>query len=137
MQILWLDHYLTGVERIDQEHIQLVRTLNEHFARSNPDMNLSTVFTMLADFNAYALTHFATEAQETHTAGLENSVLWQMHQGEHEYYQKRMQEFQGQAQGDCPGTAEHLRTFMHYWWLNHLCDADQKLGRAIMAMRHP
>ena len=71
--IIWNDSYLTGIERIDEQHKVLVSTLNEANARLSLKVTRELLEKITRDLLSYALYHFETEEtlmQEYDYAGL-------------------------------------------------------------------
>lgn len=132
MNIVWKAEYCTGIEVIDTQHQHLVLLLNNYFAdQPQQEVSPSVAWEMLKEFNGYADDHFATEehlAQQTH---IDETGLWIIHKGSHDYYIKRLKEFQQDLEQHTPRAVDKLMAFLSYWWVTHISGEDQELAKAL------
>ncbi len=132
MNITWKAEYCTGIELIDTQHQHLVFLLNNYFAdQPRLDISSATSWQMLQEFNGYADDHFATEERFAHQAGIEQSGVWILHKGSHDYYINRLREFRQELETESPRAVEKLMAFLSYWWVAHITGEDQELANLL------
>jgi len=130
MYIEWKDDYCVGVPRIDEQHFQLIRMLNELYQKIGPEMSPGSVWELLDGFNRYAETHFTSEERIALEGGVSAREL-NLHKHEHEAYRERMRGFRHAfAQNDKRAPVQ-LMAFLSNWWLSHILVRDMELGRLI------
>jgi len=132
--IVWNDDYLTGVERIDEQHQVLVNTLNEANARLAHGVNRDILEQITRDLLSYALYHFETEEGlmadygYADQAGRDSELHHQEHRG---FSQKVVAIREGLKDGQLV-SREDLLGFLNNWLVNHILNTDKKLGRFLV-----
>jgi len=132
--IAWRNEYSVGVAEIDTQHKRLLELLNKVNAL-NPDRSSSAVrsgevLRLLDSFNEYAAYHFLTEEglMREHIEASEDTVK---HVVAHRSYWSIISTFKKRfEQGDEKVNGE-LVEYLNRWWINHILETDQQLGREL------
>lgn len=130
MYIEWKDDYRIGVPRVDEQHFQLIRMLNELYQKIGPEVSPGCVWELLDGFNSYAETHFSSEERIALDGGVPVPELNQ-HKQEHEAYRERMRSFRHAFSQNDKRAPVQLMAFLSNWWLSHILVRDKELGRLI------
>ena len=132
--ILWRDEYSIGVADIDAQHrrlLELLNTLNALDPRHSPQARRAgNVMKLLDSFNEYAAYHFLSEEalMREHIEANEDTVK---HIVAHRSYWSIISTFKKRfQQGDEKVNAE-LVEYLNRWWINHILETDQHLGREL------
>ncbi len=127
MRFVWDDRLKTGNFEVDDQHKQIVALIGRMSAqekKQSDPMELQKLFDAL---HLYAHTHFATEQALVYQANLTETSLWFNHQGAHDYYMKRIQEFREDLERKDERALFRIVAFLKYWWVEHICNEDQLL----------
>lgn len=130
MWIEWQPQFDIGVTRVDEQHRQLVKMLNELYQMIGPDIEPGEIWRLFGSFNRYADTHFQLEERLAKEYSLVSSEL-QQHWAEHERYRQRMRGFARALEGGDRHTAVQMMSFLYGWWTGHICGVDRELGRKL------
>lgn len=128
--IIWNDSYLTGIERIDEQHKVLVSTLNEANARLSLKVTRELLEKITRDLLSYALYHFETEEtlmQEYDYAGL-SSEEEARHRQEHRSFSQQIVALRDGLRDGRLISREELLSFLNNWLVNHILNTDKRLG---------
>ncbi|HRH81128.1 MAG TPA: bacteriohemerythrin [Thiobacillaceae bacterium] len=132
--IVWNDSYLTGVERIDEQHQVLVNTLNEANERLANGVTRDLLEQITRELLSYALYHFETEeelmAENDYAAraAADNDRHRQEHRG---FSQKVVAIREGLKDGRLV-SREELLGFLNAWLVNHILNTDKKLAAYLL-----
>ena len=128
--IIWNDSYLTGIERIDEQHKVLVSTLNEANARLSLNVTRELLEKITRDLLSYALYHFETEEtlmQEydyAHLASEEEA----RHRQEHRSFSQQIVTLRDGLRDGRLISREELLSFLNNWLVNHILNTGKRLG---------
>ena len=132
--IRWSDDYATGVADIDSQHRRLLELLNTVNALNPealpPVARTKETLKLLDAFNEYAAYHFLSEEalMREHVAANEDTVK---HIVAHRSYWSIISSFKKRfADGDEKVNAD-LVDYLNRWWINHILETDQQLGREL------
>lgn len=128
--ILWNDSFLTGIERIDEQHKVLVNTLNEANARLSGVITRDLLEQITRDLLSYAIYHFETEEslmQKYDYAGL-SAADEAKHREEHRSFSQQVVSLREGLRDDHLVTREALLSFLNQWLVNHILNTDKRLG---------
>lgn len=133
--ILWNDSYLTGIDRIDEQHKVLVNTLNEANARLSSHVTRPLLEQITRDLLSYALYHFETEELLMREYGYaEHSAAEQaQHLQEHRGFSQQVVTLRDGLRDGNLVTREALLAFLNNWLLNHILNTDKKLAAFLIA----
>ena len=130
MYIEWKDVYCIGVPRIDEQHAQLIKMLNDLYQKIGPESSPGNTWELLNGFNRYAETHFICEERIAVDAGVPLGEL-NLHKQEHEDYRERMRTFQHAFSENDKNAPIQLMAFLSNWWLSYILIRDMELGRLV------
>jgi hemerythrin-like metal-binding protein len=128
--IIWNDSYLTGIDRIDEQHQVLVSTLNEANARLANVVTRDLLEEITRNLLSYALYHFETEEalmQEYDYFGLD-AVSEEKHRSEHRSFSQQVVTLREELRDGHLVTREALLTFLNNWLINHILHTDKHLA---------
>ena len=128
--ILWNDNFLTGIDRIDEQHKVLVNTLNEANARLAGNVTRDLLEQITRDLLSYAIYHFETEEtlmQEYGYAGLATGDA-EKHRQEHRSFSQQVVALREGLRDGRLVTREELLSFLNNWLINHILYTDKHLG---------
>ncbi|TRZ57863.1 MAG: hypothetical protein D4S02_13345 [Rhodocyclaceae bacterium] len=133
-QIQWRDEFSVGVVGIDTQHKGLLDLLNRlnAFDHGQPphDSKTTVLMGLLEDLNNYAVDHFLAEEalMRQHLPPDENTVN---HVVAHRSYWTIILTLKNRLlRGDAKVNGE-LVEYLNRWWINHIQDTDQELGREL------
>ncbi len=133
--ILWRDDYLTGIDRIDEQHKVLVNTLNEANVRLAACVTRELLEQITRDLLSYALYHFETEEslmREYHYPELADTDA-ELHQQEHRGFSKQVVSLRDGLRDGNLVTREELLSFLNNWLINHIQHTDKRLGTFLIS----
>jgi hemerythrin-like metal-binding protein len=136
--LTWNDSFMTGVDRIDQQHRVLVNTLNEAHARLGETPNRDLLNDITRDLLSYALYHFETEESLMQASGYREAHPEDegRHHAEHRAFSKTVVDLRnGIKDGHLVGR-EELIGFLSNWLVNHILNTDKKLGAFLVEHGH-
>lgn len=126
----WTEAYRVNVLVLDEQHKQLIRTVNELDRALRVGEGNSVLDGVLQKLVDYSLEHFATEEklmQEHDFPGLST------HQSQHDEFRKKLAGFlEGQRAGK-PGVPVSLLLFMRGWLKDHLIKTDRQYSAYLNA----
>ena len=130
----WDENYVTGIEEVDTQHMQLVSTINrlgDLLARPEGSAadDIASVITELSDYSEF---HFAEEEKLMRDAGIDPRHL-EYQQREHESFINEIARMRGKAT-DGAG-ANGLLKFLVHWLAYHILGSDQSMARQILLIR--
>lgn len=132
---VWDRHFITGLERIDEQHqrlVDLVNRLGELLiaANSTDDAPLRSVFDELTDYAKY---HFSEEERLMLDSGLESEYR-ERHQLHHAQFIEQLSSMRN-SQGTMSSPGEVLHGFLCAWLAFHMLGEDQQMARQIALIR--
>ncbi len=128
--ILWNDSYLTGVDRIDEQHKVLVNTLNEANARLSISVTRELLEQITRDLLSYAIYHFETEEslmREYDYAG-QSATDAEQHRQEHRGFSQQVVALRDGLRDGRLVSREELLSFLNNWLINHILNTDKRFG---------
>jgi hemerythrin-like metal-binding protein len=132
--LLWNDSYLTGIDRIDDQHRVLVNTLNEANARLAAKVTREVLEQITRSLLSYALYHFETE--ESLMRQYEYSALATAdaarHRDEHRSFSQQVVALREGLRDGNLVTREELLSFLNNWLVNHILHTDKRLGEFLL-----
>lgn len=131
----WDQHFLTGLDLVDEQHHRLVGILNgflELLTRQDAASKdeLERVFDELRD---YAGVHFSDEENLMQQVGIDPRHL-AYHRQQHEAYITEIEREHLSILED-PVAARTLMNFIGQWLIYHILGCDQRMARQIEAIR--
>ncbi|MES9869298.1 MAG: bacteriohemerythrin [Sedimenticola sp.] len=130
----WDDHYLTGIEVVDEQHHHLVDLLNRYSTLLTGDEldleNIENVFSELADYADY---HFREEEQLMQRIGIDERHF-NLHHGEHRHFLQEVTALHTSISLEDSSSAESLLKFLTCWLAYHILGSDQNMAKQIAAV---
>jgi hemerythrin-like metal-binding protein len=132
--IVWNESYLTGVQRIDEQHQVLVNTLNEANARLANGVSRELLERITHDLLSYALYHFETEESlmRDYAYGEQAKADKDKHQREHRAFSQKVVAIREGLKDGQLVSREELLSFLNNWLVNHILNTDKKLGAFLL-----
>jgi len=132
---LWNQHFITGLERVDEQHHRLVDLINRLgetliAANSTDDAALRTVFDELADYAKY---HFSEEERLQLDSGLPSAYRDRHHQHHAQFVEQLS--LMWNSRGAMSNAGEVLHGFLCSWLAFHILGEDQEMARQIALIR--
>lgn len=133
--ILWRNEFSIGFEEIDTQHKRLLALLNNlnslvldetaQHAQSDP------LLRMLEELNEYAVTHFQAEEVLMHNHLKDDDEHLAGHLVAHRTYWTIIVSLKHRYfKGDTKIYKELLK-YLNQWWINHIRQTDQEMGRRL------
>ena len=124
-QIKWKYSYATGVEKIDNQHKNVINILNRLSDSVNHRDEKDTILLMLDDVYEFLSENFRMEEQIM----LENRYMfYDKHRYEHVYFLNKILKFKIDFEDDGINFDEGKVEFLKKWLLNHFSGIDKKMG---------
>jgi hemerythrin len=133
--LIWNDSYLTGIDRIDDQHRVLVNTLNEANTRLATKVTREALEQITRSLLSYALYHFETEEslmQRYDYARLDAAGA-EKHREEHRGFSRRVVSLRDGLRDGNLVTREELLSFLNNWLVNHILHTDKRLGEFLLS----
>lgn len=132
---VWNRHFVTGLERIDQQHhflVDLINQLGESLFVSDAGKpeSLQSIFDQLADYARY---HFAEEEQLMRETGISPGFQGH-HQGLHAQFIEQLS-IMWDSRSAMANPADILHGFLRSWLVFHILGVDQSLARQIARIK--
>lgn len=130
--LTWGDRFLTGLERIDEEHrrlFELVSAFGELISRE-AGVSRAQIETMLDEVATYARNHFVDEEAVMKDAGVDERFAT-AHQRQHARFLLDVGAMRGPDFLSAPGAARALMRFLLNWLASHILGSDMQLARQI------
>jgi hemerythrin len=118
----WTEAYSVNIAVLDQQHKQLIETVNELDQALRKGEGKAALDSVLDKLVEYALVHFAAEEslmQEHDFPGFFT------HRAQHEEFRKKLAEYLESHKTGKPGTPVSLLFFMQEWMKEHLSKTDK------------
>jgi two-component system sensor histidine kinase/response regulator len=131
----WDKNFETGIAKIDEQHQELVRILNQlaaHLANMASPVKLNDIFAELA---AYADYHFKTE-ESIWSAHLTGDDWFITHKKTHKSFIDKVVELK-QLERDRPlyDVVQEIVAFLTQWLAYHILDSDKRMAMALQAIQ--
>ena len=129
--------YLTGVERIDSQHSNLINLVNEARHTLNRDASPSRIEKIVKELLSYAIYHFRTEEALMKEYGYlqARSAEAQAHIQEHRGFSERVAALQEEVRLHARVDTDALVRFLLDWIAQHILETDKKLAAYILQRR--
>ncbi|MEE9613617.1 MAG: bacteriohemerythrin [Thermodesulfobacteriota bacterium] len=127
MPIEWKEELSVGVEKIDSQHKELIRRVNDLFASMGSDKHADKLEGAIRYFEEYIDTHFTLEEDYMKRYDYPGS---DEHKKEHEEFKAAIAEFKAALaeSGVNLALTTKTNTFIGSWFMNHVSKIDIKLA---------
>ncbi|MET0105457.1 MAG: GGDEF domain-containing protein [Sedimenticola sp.] len=130
----WDEHYLTGIEVVDEQHHRLVDILNRYSTLLTSDEldleSIEKVFSELADYADY---HFREEEQLMQRIGIDERHF-NLHHGEHRHFLQEVTALHASVSPEDASTTESVLKFLTCWLAYHILGSDQNMAKQVAAI---
>jgi hemerythrin-like metal-binding protein len=124
--LIWVETLRIGVEAIDNDHLFLIKILNQLTHRSVGDEDLPALFEELINYTIY---HFRREEAVMEACGYPN--LEKHRQIHHDLATKVTELAVDFQKGNDPEILTHIRRFLREWLFNHIVKSDADIARFV------
>lgn len=123
----WDESLETGSENIDNQHKQLISTLNNLITASEEGKDKEEIFKVLDFLTEYTILHFQTEEYMQLQC---NYPDYHVHKKYHEDFKKTVSDFNRQLieEGPTPKMIDLVTTAIGEWFLQHIKGDDLKMA---------
>lgn len=132
MKVRWTVELATGVERIDEEHKELIDRMDQFLDACRQGLGKDRAAQMLDFLEQYAISHFAMEEELMSENAYPGA---RSHRTQHATFRRNVQRIRDAFDSDGPGIhviVQVNRTVID-WMLNHIRTTDKALGMYIVA----
>ena len=132
MKVRWTAELATGVERIDEEHKELIDRMDQFLDACRQGLGKERAAQMLDFLEQYAISHFAMEEGLMVESAYPST---RSHRAQHTTFRRNVQRIREVFDSDGPGVhviVQVNRTVID-WMLDHIRTTDKALGSFIVA----
>jgi hemerythrin len=122
-KIQWNERLSVGVKRLDEQHKELIRTINWLIDHSEPMDQSETVAEALDRMTRYADYHFKTEEQLMRQHGYPD---YASQERDHTEFKTRTANFCIDAIAEKKSLPRELLTYLRNWLADHILESDMK-----------
>ncbi len=128
--LVWDDRFLTGVDKIDEQHRVLVDTLNEAHDRLGDQPDIGLLDEITRNLLSYAIYHFETEETLMAEAGygVQCPEDQEKHLLEHRNFSQTVVNLRNNIREGHVISRDELITFLSHWLVHHILHTDMHLG---------
>jgi len=132
---LWNQHFITGIERVDEQHhrlVDLINRLGESLIAENATGGaaLRSVFDEVAEYAKY---HFAEEERLQLEAGLPSAYRDRHHQHHAQFVEQLSSMWN--SRGTMSNAGDVLHGFLCSWLAFHILGEDREMARQMALLR--
>lgn len=131
----WDEHFVTGVEEVDTQHMRLVDIINRfgEFLASSEDVSYAEISAILSDLADYSHYHFSAEEELMVQANIDPRHLRHQRR-EHESFLQEVTRMA--AISENPDSARKLLRFLINWLAYHILGSDQAMARQLLMIKN-
>lgn len=125
-KIIWNKNFSVGVDKMDQQHVRIINTLNKLIEMENTDVDSEIISDTLSEMTKYASEHFESEEKlliEYHYPD------YSLQKEQHRRYRERTVKFCMDTMNYKASVPTDLLTFLKEWWINHILQSDMQYMR--------
>lgn len=132
----WDQHFVTGLEKVDEQHHHLVDVINQfgELLTRPEDVAFEDIETVFGELAAYAQYHFREEESLMNEAGVDPRHQ-EHHRQEHLNFLQEVTQMHSTFAPESPDKAKPLLKFLVYWLAYHILGSDQSMAKQIYAIR--
>ena len=122
--INWSARYSVGVEKLDEQHKQIIGMLNRLVTSPVArDANSEAISEILTTMTRFSLEHFKTEENLLKTHGYPD---FEKHRQEHGVYRRKTIDFSTASGLGVESVPQILIAYLFEWWTHHILEEDMK-----------
>ena len=122
-KIIWDQTFSVGIERIDEQHKNLIKMINTIIDVSGTDVSREVISTVLNNMQQYATEHFDTEEKYMIKYGFSG---YNQHKAAHTGYKRRAAMLCVEAMQQSKAAETDILEFLASWWIRHLLKMDMQ-----------
>jgi len=126
----WVESYHTGIQRIDDQHRQLVSILNRLYESAQIGRANDVLSGLLDELIRYADTHFVLEEELMRSSGFEEL---EAHRREHLALRERVVAFKESFDAGNMGLALEAGKFLKEWLSHHILTVDMQYKEHLLS----
>ncbi|MDP1635983.1 MAG: bacteriohemerythrin, partial [Gallionellaceae bacterium] len=134
---VWDEHFVTGLEAVDNQHHHLVDVINQFGELLTQPENIpfDKVETVFGELAAYAQYHFAEEEMLMDEQDVDQRHV-DHHKHEHENFFQEVAQLHAAISPQRPEKVKSLLNFLIYWLAYHILGSDQCMAKQVKAIRN-
>ena len=122
----WSDEFLTGNNKMDQQHKEWLRILNDFYDTLNMDNLQENLIRMLDDAIHYAYFHFKEEEAFMAKHNFQDLAIQKK---EHAWMKKELLDFKIRFKEDMLYISQPVTDEMKKWFFDHVTGLDKNYGK--------
>lgn len=127
----WNDNFLTGQNDIDQQHLYLVKLINQFIELSTQNkVSFKEVNKVYSELESYAIYHFSEEEKLMRESGIYEGFL-KAHIHAHHTFLSQINQMKDELAASNLRDGKHLLDFLVHWLILHILQMDKNMGRQI------
>jgi hemerythrin len=126
--IEWKSRLVLGIEKIDEQHRQMVQMIQEFSAAVQVGQATDTLEGLLENMFNYAQIHFATEEALLRRCECPELIR---QEAQHEEYVLKVEEFRNKLRAGRFNLDQELVESLANWWTNHIEVEDKKFVKFV------
>lgn len=123
--ITWNEKYSIGIDEIDNQHQQLIDTLNKLFDAMSEGKGKQILESIFDDLTNYTVNHFSTEEKCMIVHAFPEYIN---HKNEHKKLIEDVNAFKKEYLNGNTKISIELIRYLKDWLLNHILGSDKELG---------
>lgn len=128
--IVWNDRFVTGIDKIDEQHRILINLFNEANTRLTTHYSAEFLEAITRDLLSYALYHFETEEQLMQQYDYVEDV--DTHIQQHRRFSTRVVAVRNNIKMGILISHEDLLAFLNSWLIDHILNTDKRLAAFLL-----
>lgn len=121
----WNEEYNIGIKEVDEEHMQLVKLLNQLYKDMYAGKGRNALENVLSSLISYTQTHFLNEEKIMISNGYPGYLE---HKRIHKKMTEKVLEMYKQFQNDKISSPVQISNFLKNWLLKHIMGTDKKFA---------
>lgn len=126
----WTSAFSVGVNEIDNQHKKFFELINKLYDAKASGYSTIQVKDLLRELDDYVKYHFSTEEKLMVTFGYSD---YAKHREFHRQFYLKMYEYHKKIDDGNLDFTEEVAVFMRDWLINHIAQADVKIGTHLVA----
>jgi hemerythrin-like metal-binding protein len=122
MYLEWNESFSVGIKRIDEEHRQIIRFINELYDAIHTKKDAAVTANILGGLIEYTMTHFTNEEALMREHGY---PAFEKHRDQHDDLFVKVNEYKKRFEADHHGLAGELLEFLKDWLVRHILHTDK------------
>lgn len=132
----WTDSFLTQIERVDQQHRQLIELINDlaELVVTSADIDMARLEHVRDGLLSYVQIHFSEEEELMRKSGVDPRHI-ERHIALHATFLQEASRLKGLEPGEVETRIREATDYLVHWLAFHILDRDQSMARQIRAIQ--